>query len=79
MSFGESLKAAMARHLEVSPGDIVDVGVRWDSGDRYDPTYPSENEAPIFEVTVSLRNGDTRNVSTEWMFTELLRAVLREG
>jgi hypothetical protein len=91
--FRKDLKAALVEHLNrdwdggaygsITAGDIVDISVRWDDGDRYDPTYgDSPNAAPTFEVQVILseaRGGDRVIVDTAWTFTALLRAVLEIG
>lgn len=82
-AFNTDLKALIARELAVSPEDILDVRVDWDDGDRYSPTYPSENTTPTFEVSFLLRdvNGTAgwRTMDTAWTLTALLRAVLGIG
>lgn len=83
MSFQQNLKLAMAVELGVTVDQIKDVRVVWDNGDRYDPTYPGDNEAPTFkvEVTVATPDGGTyfKELSPEFTFTALLRAVLEVG
>lgn len=83
MSFQDDLKLAMALELGVAVDDITGVAVRWDNGDRYDPTYPGENAAPTFEVDVTVRSVhgkyDRRTLSAEFTLTALLRAVLGVG
>lgn len=61
----------------ITAEDIEDISVDWDDGDRYDPTYPGDNEAPTFTVSVKLR-GELipRTLPTACTFTALLRAVL---
>lgn len=79
MSFQTSLKLAVALKLGVTVNDILDVDVRWDDGDRYDPTYPSDNVAPTFEVRVKVLDYGKevwKSLEPEFTFTALLRAVL---
>lgn len=40
---------------DLLPGDIIDIDVRWDTGERYDPTFPRDNEPPVFEMSVTFR------------------------
>ena len=92
MSFQDDFKAALAAELNsewdggaygsIYPENIVDIRVNWDSGDRDDPTYPSDAIVPGFEVEVVFTCGENefcRRVSTAWTFTALLRAVLAIG
>lgn len=95
MSYQDALRVAIANELcnrqsygevAVHPDDIIDIKVRWDDGDRYDPTYgDSPNAAPTFEVGVTLKacpgrpTREWRTVSVETVFSTLLRAVLETG
>lgn len=82
MSFQTSLKLAVALKLGVTVDDILDVDVRWDDGDRYAPTYPSDNVAPTFDVLVKvLECGKEvwKSLGPEFTFTTLLRAALLVG
>jgi hypothetical protein len=90
MSYNDALRTALANYLNrhyivgqqypVHPDDIDKVDVRWDSGDRNDPTYPSDNVAPTFEVRVHLKPHQDRqltaDIDVEFVFSALLNMVL---
>lgn len=94
MNYRADLREAIARELSRGSGDfggelieakdLRDVQVRWDDGDRYDPTYgDSPNSPPTFEVEITYANavGDIRTkiLDTAFTFTALLRMVLGVG
>lgn len=94
MSYKEALRVAITNELcsrqlygeaAIHPNDIEDVKVRWDSGDRCDPTYgDSPNAAPTFEIEVTLKPDPSRSlrhhtVDVEVVFGALLKAVLETG
>lgn len=82
MSYSDALRAMVAAELDVAPDDIHDVDVRWDSGERYDPTYGAENVAPTFDIWVKVYVDGAltqRHLDTEFTLTALLRALLGTG
>lgn len=79
MTYQEDMRRVVAEELDIDPADIRDIVVLWDSGENNDPTYGGDNVAPTFEIQVWYYTGTHqtyREVSVEFMFTQLLRRLL---